>query len=835
MKSFLRFFHRRRQHQGRDFYESIAAEFETRIADLHPTEAYATIRQTALNLAKGGSAIGAQLQTPDDRSAGRSNGLLFERWVPGAAAKRRRLLNIEKRVMADLELQEVQRGIRQFLSEQLRRAYGLYASGELQQALEIAYRVNSRANSAMDHLSAIDALHLIGRIHYDGSRFSEAEECFADEMDRSLGFSVAPAFVRAVYEASRVRFSLYDLLRAEFGFRLAWDYYTARKILFGQSGSNDAPGSDLQNASAAIRSLRTLSETYFYFERGPKEANELSARLASPHFSDRDLSGAAFLEVRGFATGCIGSIPKHRELLARMASRAMTLRRTYPQMSSFMLEEAEYVAKLQGDAFPFVLRLLFARRSGLRQLKSAPFYKPDAMAITSVASTAPFATPACAAENASVLYRYLKDSDGQGRYVYRGQTAHYEGPLLPSAFRPILAEKYGRTVKSNADSLYDKFSLRKSGRLFYGEYDACFQQYANPVGHLIGHGTSTQKMNAAARLYERILNHPGIPLAQEGRKFVPWIEALRKVLPPEEYDLFCENKGDWMPLINSHHRRIYRLERFIALFGYTLGTTIAQQYGFLSEGLDATKSIDVAFFFATRDSSDFRTIAKEGLGVIYRIPFPQNGIAAEPLRKYNYYSLPSIVDVNDVIYRFEVDGLASFESRTCLDAYFGASLIDGFRDLDLLLLPQGFYGTTRVAKQDAVIILPDEIREDYRDRMPGVDGIRVPKRRYIEDLAAREGVMQFYFKHTGEGTSCAATISREDLWPRDDFLLEVIVRIILGTYRLRKMHPKRPELIDVGYENEAFAEESSERFWANCPIFFSEYEKLGARFGAVTL
>ena len=115
--------------------------------------------------------------------------------------------------------------------------------------------------------------------------------------------------------------------------------------------------------------------------------------------------------------------------------------------------------------------------------------------------------------------------------------------------------------------------------------------------------------------------------------------------------------------INNYHRRIYRTERFAALFGYTLGHTIAQQYGFASEALDATKSLDVAFFFATRESTDFQAIPKNGIGTLYRFPFPANDVGSAPLDKYNYYTLPSMIDVKDVIYRFEMEGLSKSESR----------------------------------------------------------------------------------------------------------------------------------------------------------------------------
>jgi hypothetical protein len=362
------------------FYESLAAEFETRIADLRPTDAYVATRHLALDLAKEGfSEINAQLSIPA---------------TPGGQGKRSTLL-----------------------LKELERAYGLYACGARHEAFEIVLRVTASAEIALDPLSEIDALHLKGRIHFDENRFIEAGACFAEEMDRSQRFSCVPGFVRAVHEASRVRSELFDLLRAEFGFRFAWDYYTASMMLRGPQGSSDAPGSDQQNAHAAIRSLRALSESYVLFERGPVEAAALIEKLASPHFSSRNESGAAFFEVRGFATACLASIPEHQGVLARMASRAMSFHRRYPRLCSFLLEEAEFVADLCGNSFPRVVRRVLATSAGARPLRSAPFYKASTVVLSSVACDAPFGTPDLAAENASALYRYLTDSDGQGRYV----------------------------------------------------------------------------------------------------------------------------------------------------------------------------------------------------------------------------------------------------------------------------------------------------------------------------------------------------------------------------------------------------------------------------------
>src|ERR1035441_1931540 len=121
------------------------------------------------------------------------------------------------------------------------------------------------------------------------------------------------------------------------------------------------------------------------------------------------------------------------------------------------------------------------------------------------------------------------------------------------------------------------------------------------------------------------------------------------------------------------------------------------------------------------------------------------------------------------------------------------------------------------------------------ERDPGVDGIRFPKYRYVEDIALREGVQKFFFLHTGDMPEGADRITREELWPRDDLLLDVVVRIVLGTYRMRHNHPKRPDLIDVGFDNEEFARFVSASYWRERPVFFTEYEKLGAQFGTLTI
>ena len=73
----------------RTFYRSLMEEFEARIVDLRPREAYLAIRRTALDLARGGATILAQLQVPVVGNAGRRSPALLNDIQRGYSAHSR--------------------------------------------------------------------------------------------------------------------------------------------------------------------------------------------------------------------------------------------------------------------------------------------------------------------------------------------------------------------------------------------------------------------------------------------------------------------------------------------------------------------------------------------------------------------------------------------------------------------------------------------------------------------------------------------------------------------------------------------------------------------------
>jgi hypothetical protein len=166
-----------------------------------------------------------------------------------------------------------------------------------------------------------------------------------------------------------------------------------------------------------------------------------------------------------------------------------------------------------------------------------------------------------------------------------------------------------------------------------------------------------------------------------------------------------------------------------------------------------------------------------------------------------------VIDVEDVLYRFERPGLNVHDAIGCFECFCGAVLLDGLADVDLFFVPGGALESSRVRRQRAFMILPDELREDLPDRGPGPGGIVFPRYRYIEDLAARRGVQKFYFRHGGEIPQ-AVRLTPEDLWPRNDRLLEMIVALVTAVFPLGAfvpdIMPGRLELIDAGFERSAF-------------------------------
>jgi len=779
-------------------YRAILTEFRNCLANLKPAQAYEFLRNIAFDLADG--------QFPESKSEA----------APGYGRSHMRF------------------GGDGTLFTKLSGAYDAYGRGELDRAQHIAEEIVIISEEAIDPWSRIDAGHLVARVLFDKNQASDAEEKFLWILDRAQQISYEEAFVRALHEISRLKMEKCEVLEAEAGLRVALDYYTARAHQRNHGpDSIDPDDPDLKNLQVAINCLAGLAETYFLLSKGPTESVSLIDGLRSDFLKSTDDSGYDFLEIRGLALNLLTK-PAEEFHTPSLIGTAMKLHACRSVLAMPALVEAEWVSSQRGVTYPTAINNILSQTDSF-VLRECASYKPRAVWCEAGLPKLRHLEPNDAAESISSLYEYLSSLDNGGRYVYRGQVREYEGPLLPSAFRPIFRSPH--PMNSSPLEAFGKAKrLRACGELFVGEYNECFQWYSDVMRNSREAGIGLAEIERNFSVYKKLLDDPTISLRQDREGFVPWRDAVRQVLSEDELEIYRRYRDEWNLRINNYHKRLFRENALVRLFGYALGTTFGQQYGFSSEGLDATKALDVACFFATHDSADFLTVEPEGIGIVYRFPFPENDVATRPLSQIGYYNLPSIIDVEDVFYRFEHATLDKEKSLALIRCYLAAVFTYGLESSELLLLPRDFLRSSRVHAQKAVIVVPDEFREDEPNRAPGPGGVTFPQYRFIEDLRSRPGLVRFYFKHTGHWPESLKAVSREKLWPRDDFLLQTLILLMASFYRLTQKIPKRLDLIDGGYAQDQFAAHCQALYEGFRPLsqFFTGYEQVARSLGVIS-
>lgn len=129
-------------------------------------------------------------------------------------------------------------------------------------------------------------------------------------------------------------------------------------------------------------------------------------------------------------------------------------------------------------------------------------------------------------------------------------------------------------------------------------------------------------------------------------------------------------------------------------------------------------------------------------------------------------------------------------------------MMNGEADYNLLRLPNNSYQDSRVFRQKAVILLPDELREEDETSELSIIGTRLPRYQYIEDLSSRDGVKKYFFRHSKNND---LSLNREYLWPREDPILNLVIWIVgsicqrtFGRENHIILH--RLDLIDGGYD-----------------------------------
>jgi len=266
--------------------------------------------------------------------------------------------------------------------------------------------------------------------------------------------------------------------------------------------------------------------------------------------------------------------------------------------------------------------------------------------------------------------------------------------------------------------------------------------------------------------------------------------------------------------VNDRHRNLFLTEIMINSLGFMGGSVIGQHYGFFSGMLDATTDLDVAAFFATHTAPDYTLVPPENAqspGVIYRFPRLDTRWTSEQLLLADYYQAPGTLVPEELIRSLEAavpaeEGIAL--THTCFELRRAADV--GERRYELLRFPAGCVAGSRVGRQHAAVIIPDEVQKgiDLGPRAHPIFAVPViwpPNSQLclqsVEDLHSRDGLGVFYFRHSGRPPR--NELSPAYLWPREDFFLDAIAFLFLAglNYYANPAFglPVRLDLIDAGF------------------------------------
>lgn len=335
-------------------------------------------------------------------------------------------------------------------------------------------------------------------------------------------------------------------------------------------------------------------------------------------------------------------------------------------------------------------------------------------------------------ENATALLDFLQ-ADQPERYVFRGQTRSYAGPILPSGTR-------------------DRFT----------PFDS-LSEHSRWCG--ITTFRSVLKKEILARQQATLTPDLAVHEVEDGK--TTWD------LPEAHYQ---KGFGDFF---NQPHRQRMRelgstlregaVPGIYLLFGHSIGSLLCQQYGFTSTALDATTDPSVALFFATHQAPFYMPVADSSdLGIVYRWPKESAMIAQDlllPLEGPNFQSMvtsfgnfikdsPDLNVAKDTLLQF-TSGMTYSERRQMMIGIKGED-----RSLDALRFPPGTFDRSRMGRQRAALLWPDV--EQVKPLTDGLDSDDSAV--LIGDLLKTHQGEFFYFRHTAD-SGLPGQLNKFALWP----------------------------------------------------------------------
>lgn len=278
-------------------------------------------------------------------------------------------------------------------------------------------------------------------------------------------------------------------------------------------------------------------------------------------------------------------------------------------------------------------------------------------------------------------------SEHRKGYVYRGQVREHATPLVPSGFRIVVDER---------PSFQSSTNVRLRG------VATTFVEELSPA------------------------------------------EMIRR-LSPNAFETFQ---------IRLHLQKFLR-----TALGYPLAQMFTQQAGIPSEGLDVTSDIDVALFFATHEFTPkgYRPVAS-GVGVVYRFEVAAPQLSWEAIRAWDFYSCPSYLPSCEILALFgRCDSIE--ECLLSIDEYkqaigwgpdFDLAAIRDSRPFELIRLPRASFQTSRIVRQAASLIIPDQILSQFwmgQNYAPPLGKTQAITQPAIEDISRRVATTILRFEH----------------------------------------------------------------------------------------
>jgi hypothetical protein len=131
-----------------------------------------------------------------------------------------------------------------------------------------------------------------------------------------------------------------------------------------------------------------------------------------------------------------------------------------------------------------------------------------------------------------------------------------------------------------------------------------------------------------------------------------------------------------------------------------------------------------------------------------------------------------------------------------LHLYYTGGTIRYYRLLDL---PPGAFTQSRLGRQSAVLVVPDELRETVKPE----DEQHYAIFQAVEDVSKRDGFERFYFRQTNTRPEIGE-IDREYLWPLENDIFRIMISRVLDpstdVYNFfGRAVPKRLSLISAGF------------------------------------